>query len=528
MRANLPVSGHEVAVSDTANILSTTDLNGDITYANRDFITIAGFTEAELIGQHHNVIRHPDMPPEAFADLWEKLRTGRSWMGLVKNRCKNGDHYWVSAYATPVSRDGKVVEYQSVRVKPRTEQIRAAEALYRQLQQGTVPKALRRKPLGTRNKVSLYAALGALVAGTLGGWLSDAPIAVAILQPLLAAAGAAAFAAIPVASLKTIVGEARRVGKNPLSQLVYSGRSDELGEIDFAMKMLEAEAGAMVGRIADSSHRLSLHAQELSGAMQSSTLSASNQQHDTEQVATAIQQMVTSIQEVAVSAQRTADVAARAAMEADSGQRIVELTGASITRLAADIQQATEVILDVETRSQEISKVLDVISGIAEQTNLLALNAAIEAARAGDQGRGFAVVADEVRGLASRTSVATAEIHTMITTLQTGSQQAVEAMHRSREQAQHSVSSAAQAEQSLKTIHGRVNEISDMSSRIAVAVEQQSAVSEEISRNVASIRSGAESNLATGLQSQQSAKDVAVLAESMQALVQQFWSRRRA
>ncbi len=528
MRANLPVTGNEVAVSETANILSTTDLNGDITYANRDFIDIAGFSEAELIGEHHNVVRHPDMPPAAFADLWEKLRSGRSWMGLVKNRCKNGDHYWVSAYATPVSRDGRVVEYQSVRVKPRAEQIQAAEALYHELRQGAVPRALRRRPLGTRSRVSLNAALGALVAGALGAWLGDAPTAVAILEPLLGAVGAGALAAIPVAALKNIVGEARRVGENPLSQLVYTGRNDELGEIAFSMKMLEAEAGAMVGRIADSSQRLSLHAQELSGAMQSSTLSASNQQQDTDQVATAIQQMVASIQEVAVSAQRTADVAARADVEAESGQQIVGLTGPSITRLAADIQQATNVILDVETRSQEISRVLDVITGIAEQTNLLALNAAIEAARAGDQGRGFAVVADEVRGLASRTSVATAEIHTMITTLQAGSQQAVEAMQRSREQAQHSVSRAAEAEQSLQAIHSRVNEISEMSARIAVAVEQQSAASEEISRNIASIRSGAENNLTIGLQSQQSAKDVAVLADSMQAQVQQFWSRRRS
>ncbi len=93
MRMNLPVTGREVNYSDSANILSTTDLNGDITYVNPDFIRISGFDEQELLGQHHNVVRHPDMPPEAFADLWSCVRAGRSWMGMLKNRCKNGDHY---------------------------------------------------------------------------------------------------------------------------------------------------------------------------------------------------------------------------------------------------------------------------------------------------------------------------------------------------------------------------------------------------------------------------------------------------
>uniref|UniRef100_UPI00289D3155 PAS domain-containing protein n=1 Tax=Stutzerimonas balearica TaxID=74829 RepID=UPI00289D3155 len=133
MRMNLPVTGREVSYSDSANILSTTDLNGDITYVNPDFIRISGFDEQELLGQHHNVVRHPDMPPEAFADLWSCVRAGRSWMGMVKNRCKNGDHYWVSAFVTPISRDGRVVEYQSVRTKLRPEQVAAAEQLYARL-----------------------------------------------------------------------------------------------------------------------------------------------------------------------------------------------------------------------------------------------------------------------------------------------------------------------------------------------------------------------------------------------------------
>ncbi len=341
-------------------------------------------------------------------------------------------------------------------------------------------------------------------------------------------AAAAALAAFTLAPLSRLARQARRVGHNPVSQLIYTGRKDEIGEIAFAMKMLETEAGAMVGRIADCSRQLSEHARNLLGAMQGSTESASRQQRETDLIATAIQQMTASVQDVALNAQRTAEVAARADSEAASGRQIVGRTGDSITRLAGDIQQAAEVIHQLESHSQEISRVLEVIHGIAEQTNLLALNAAIEAARAGDQGRGFAVVADEVRQLASRTSLATTDIQRMIGSLQAGARQAVEVMQRSREQAQHSVSHADQAEHSLSGINSRVTEISAMSNQIAAAVDQQSSASEEISQSIVSIRGSSDEHVTNGLYSQRSASGVAQLADGMLELVQQFWARRRA
>ncbi len=408
MRTNLPVSGREITVGETANILSTTDLNGTITYANPDFVAISGFSEDELLGEPHNLVRHPDMPEAAFADLWQTLQANRSWMGIVKNRCKNGDHYWVSAFATPVGRDGKVVEYQSVRTRAQPEQIRAAEALYARLREGRAAGVLRASRLGLRGRVALLAGLGSAAGSALGALLLGAPLAAGAAAVVLGGAVATGLAALALAPLTQLARQARRIGHNPVSQLIYTGRRDEIGEIAFAMKMLETEAGAMVGRIADCSRQLSSHARDLLGAMHGSTESASRQQQETDLIATAIRQMTASVQEVALNAQRTAEVAARADSEAASGREIVGLTGSSITRLAGDIQQAAEVIHQLESHSQEISRVLDVIHGIAEQTNLLALNAAIEAARAGDQGRGFAVVADEVRQLASRTSSATA------------------------------------------------------------------------------------------------------------------------
>ena len=131
MRNNLPVTNIEIQLDEHTLIVSKTDLKGQITYINKDFLDISGFTEAELIGQPHNIVRHPEMPVEAFADLWQDLKDGRPWTGMVKNRCKNGDYYWVLATATPMRENGQVVGYMSVRRKPTRQQVDAADSAYR-------------------------------------------------------------------------------------------------------------------------------------------------------------------------------------------------------------------------------------------------------------------------------------------------------------------------------------------------------------------------------------------------------------
>lgn len=136
MRNNQPVSQREYSIPDDALIMSITDPKSRIEYVNLDFVEASGFDRGELTGQPHNMVRHPDMPVEAFADLWNTIQGGESWTGLVKNRRKNGDHYWVRANATPIERDGKITGYTSVRVKPTREEVRATEALYQKVREG--------------------------------------------------------------------------------------------------------------------------------------------------------------------------------------------------------------------------------------------------------------------------------------------------------------------------------------------------------------------------------------------------------
>jgi len=140
MKINMPVTQKEVELLENSSIVSKTDLKGHIVYVNRDFIEVSGFVESELLGKSHNIVRHPDMPPEAFKDLWQTVKAGKPWNGMVKNRCKNGDHYWVEANVAPIREKGQVTGYMSVRSKPSRQQVDEAEALYANMRSGKMPQ----------------------------------------------------------------------------------------------------------------------------------------------------------------------------------------------------------------------------------------------------------------------------------------------------------------------------------------------------------------------------------------------------
>jgi aerotaxis receptor len=523
MKINLPVTGRNVDIAQDANILSTTDLGSSITYANQDFIDVSGYSREELLGAPHNLLRHPDMPSAAFAHMWQTLKSGRSWMGMVKNRCKNGDHYWVSAYASPVTRDGVAVEYQSVRTRPDARRVMAAERVYARLRTGT----RRMRPvLEMPLKLSLVTGATCALTWGAGVGLASYPWAVQVLG--LAAVGAVGILGVNLLlrPLRQLSERARRIADNPVSQAIYTGRADELGQIEFAMQMLEAQVGAVVGRIGDASQRLSGHAAALVEQLDSSHSSTLGQQSQTDQVATAIHEMAASVAQVANHAQQASKAADQAGSETREGHQRVDESRDAVLRLSQELARATTVIHQLESHSGDISGVLEVIRAIAEQTNLLALNAAIEAARAGEQGRGFAVVADEVRGLAQRTQQSTNEIQRMISTLQGGARDAVMAMEQSSQHVEASVDHAQRAASALDGISQRVNQITAMSVQIATAVEEQSAVSEDINRNIVGIRNAGEATVTAGQQSQLSSGDVAALAEDLRRLAEEFWGKR--
>ena len=519
MKINLPVTGRSVDFAPDANILSTTDLTSAITYANEDFINVCGYRREELIGASHNLLRHPDMPAVAFAHMWKTLKSGRSWMGMVKNRCKNGDHYWVSAYATPVTRDGVTVEYQSVRTKPDARRVAAAERVYAQLRAG---KRRRLPRLGLGVKFTAWVAATSSVTWALGLGLATYSLAWQLLAWVAGCAVGAVGVKVILRPLAQLNQRARAIADNPLSQAIYTGREDECGQIEFALHMLEAQVGAVVGRIGDASVRLSGHAAQLVEQLGSSHTSSLGQQTQTDQVAAAIHQMAASVAEVANHAVAASKAADQAGNETREGHLRVDESRDSVLRLSQELARATEVIHQLESHSGEISGVLEVIRTIAEQTNLLALNAAIEAARAGEQGRGFAVVADEVRTLAKRTQQSTEEIDQMIAKLHGGVGAAVKAMGVSHEMASGTVGQSEKVQQALENILGAVGMIVDQNQQIAAAVEQQTAVAHDIDQNIVEINRAGERTAEGAHQTEDASRRLSAQVVQLKQLISAF------
>lgn len=478
MKKNYPISGREFDYQDHQRIISLTDAKGIITHVNDDFCTISGFQRDELLKRNHNTVRHPDMPPAAFQDLWQTIKAGRPWMGIVKNRCKNGDHYWVNAYVTPVFEGDTVVAYQSVRTKPRRDWVARADRLYRELM-GDKGWRWRLPALSLRGKIFAFTALMVwlltALAGVAGGDLLSLCVAA-----LLATAVAGGGAHYLTRSLSRTAAEARRIYDNPVGLRVYGDAADEVGQIQLAMAALQARQTTVVTRMGDAAVELAEMGREAQAVAQTTCDDIERQRLRLDQVASATHQMSASVREVAGNAAQAAQACEEADEQALHGRLVVKQLNESVAALVTRIDDATEKMRALNERSAEIGKLVDVIREVADQTNLLSLNAAIEAARAGEYGRGFAVVAEEVRSLALRTQGSTEEIEAMITHMREGVEQAAAGMAEDQARVQASLQQTEQARLSLDAIVDSAARIAQMSAQIAAATEEQSNVSTDI------------------------------------------------
>ncbi|CAN0628131.1 aerotaxis sensor receptor, flavoprotein [Burkholderia multivorans] len=419
MRNNQPVTQHEFDFPDDATLMSTTDANSYIKYANAAFIQVSGFSPEEIEGQPHNLVRHPDMPKEAFADMWATLKGGEPWTALVKNRRKNGDHYWVRANAIPVMRNGQPQGYMSVRTKADRDEIAAAEALYREMREGKAGNRHFHKGLVVRKGLlgftsmfqtmsvrwRLHSAWLALVPVVIGaGWafgLTGGRLAAfaAVTAGVGAAAGAWLDAQIarPLAQLRD---QALQVATGESRSGARMNRVDEIGMTLRTINQL----GLMFRWLVDDVSEQVLNVQRASNeiAQGNNDLSAR-----TEQAAMSVQQTAASMAEMTATVSSNAETALQANQLSESASGAAERGGQAVAEVVNTMGEITD-------SSRKIADIISVIDGIAFQTNILALNAAVEAARAGDQGRGFAVVAGEVRALAQRSANAAKEIKVLI------------------------------------------------------------------------------------------------------------------
>ncbi|WP_394200415.1 methyl-accepting chemotaxis protein [Shewanella waksmanii] len=515
MRNNQPVTTQEVCLTDEDILLSTTDLAGNIRYANEDFCRVCGFEQQELVGQPHNIVRHPHMPEQAYKMLWQTLKQNQSWMGVVKNRCKDGGYYWVNAYVAPVVKDGKVEEYQSVRRRASAQQVERASATYKKLQQGDTPAELDKPFLSFTAKIKLFAMVMLLLG-----------IACAALSPWLAS-----LLVVPMflglklilKPFKQLESQALSVIDDPVARHVYTGRNDELGNIACAMEFVNAEISGVVGRMADGAKSIADDNDQLLTSITAASGRADGQSQQTAQAAAAVEELTASFNELGSQIKQVATEVEHSQSTVALGYQQLDTVVKTIDALNHEVGNFASVVAEIEQDSVAINQVLEVISTIAEQTNLLALNAAIEAARAGESGRGFAVVADEVRQLSARTGESTRQIDQIIAKFQSSTANAANTLAAGQAQATKAVELVKEAEHVFAGLVATIDSINQMTEHSADAMGEQGIAANEISDSLQAISELANEGYSQSHQDKMLGENTAEKSAMSRQLSQQFW-----
>ena len=491
MRNNGPVTRREYLMQEGQTLVSTTDLKSRIVYCNPSFVEVSGYEREELLGQPHNMIRHPDMPQEAFRDMWATMQGGHPWSGLVKNRRKNGDHYWVLANVTPVIDGGRITGYMSVRTKPTREQVQAAEALYaRMREEAAVGRAVHVLSAGEVRRRAPLARLGRAA-----GWVFAQRTLLSLLAMGAAGALLGAYlpshaAAIGLTSVAALLAGAwlQRQGDRPLGRILQSANrlagadaaGGLIGRIHRGLSQLNVNLQAVVSDVRTQVEGMHHATREISAGSADLSARTEAQAGNLQQTAASLEQITATIRANAESSGRAAELARQARGQAERSGKAIE----SVARRMADIQAASE----------RITEIVGVIDGISFQTNLLALNAAVEAARAGEHGRGFAVVAGEVRSLAARARDSAKEIKALIQASQEQVEAGARLVGETRATVQESAGSIGRVSELVAEISAGSNEQSQGVAQVNAAVaqldsltQQNAAMVEQLSASAASL-----------------------------------------
>ncbi|ORC52112.1 chemotaxis protein [Burkholderia sp. A27] len=515
MRNNQPVTGHEYEYPSSQMLVSATDLTGRIQYCNPAFMAVSGFTRDELIGQPHNLIRHPDMPREAFADLWTTIRDGRPWTALVKNRRKNGDHYWVKANVTPVVEKGAVVGYLSVRVKPERDAVRAAEALYARmrggesrgvkLRRGVVVRtglagrlqALMRLPVATRAAAGYAITPLALLLTGLAAWQGAPPAPFWLAFGVTTALSIVSWRLLNrqlAAPIRNVSGFATRIAAGDLTADLEIERHDDLGEVMQALNQLKANLAAIVYDVRAQITGMLENAREIS----SGNVDLARR---TELQAASLEETAATMEELTTTVQANADASVRALDLAKEAQAAAAVGG----KIAGQVEQT---MAGITAASRRIADITGVIDGIAFQTNILALNAAVEAARAGEAGRSFAVVAGEVRTLAQRCAASSKEIKSVVEASATEVAAGTELVARTTSQ--------------MRVIDEAVSRVSSIIVEVANASSEQAEGIRQVNQAVSHLDGATQQNAALVEQAAATAQRLAEQADVLDEAVRLF------
>lgn len=523
-RMAVPTNGMERLLDPRVPIVTKTDLKGRITYANPAFVEISGFTHDELIGQPHNVVRHPDMPRDAFKDLWDTGKRNEPWKGLVKNRCKDGGYYWVDAYVTPLTQNGEKIGYMSVRSKPGDTQKAEAEALYKAINAGSASFPFTKPAKGRPFIVDL-----AVVAFL--------PVLVALLSlinipAVMYGSTAASFvlAGLGLMWLKNrvegtndaMLQAMRALAEGNFKHEIPESNTREFNKVHTAFKSMQVNLRAIIADVISSSSEVKSNAEELS-QLAINLMNRSQQQSDgINGVAAALEELSVSVSEISEATGKSSNHAKNAMDVVDTGAQSMDKSTQATQKVSEVVQDGKQNIEDLNRAVVKISNVTHTITEIAEKTNLLALNAAIEAARAGESGRGFAVVADEVRKLAEMTRQSTTEISATVQEVQSGTNKGLETMSRAVDEVNVGTTLILDAANSLQAIKVASRGVAQSAKDISAMLEQQSQASLEVANSMERMSALTESNMAAINDLDGAAKKLASTSGDLRSLVKHF------
>ncbi|MCG6166275.1 methyl-accepting chemotaxis protein [Leptospira sp. FAT2] len=440
MRKNLPITNKELEIPPAAVLISRTDTKGRISYVSQDFADISGFSEKEMLGEPHNLIRHPDVPAEVYREMWETIQSGNPWSGVVKNRAKSGDHYWVDATITPVMSEGIVSGFMSVRKKATRKQIATAEILFKELHDtNSISIKIKTrfqilsKKLGLAGKIFTYALLvfvPLLFANI--EWIHSGMMLLPLIGILCGTLGI-------VFLIGTILGYRKEIREiiaiqkdivsgNFLLEIPARKQNSEIAEVYSSLRVLVISVWGLLVQIKENFEKNQELYQYLSQSTEQFQSKTHTQAASVEETASASQELSSTMDEIVKSIHLQSSglnaINEGIGKVTESIQKVsksmddLSFQTSSVKQKASQSEEtfgrAILAMDEIKEYSNGISKIISIITSISEKTNLLALNASIESARAGEAGKGFSVVAEEISKLADQTRNSIKDIVSLI------------------------------------------------------------------------------------------------------------------